>query len=108
MLVEGKKLTTILFDIADDLVKIIDQRLLPHELKIVNVNTLIRSIQAVQRLHISYIFAGFPINVHFLSLFPIFSYIFCKIPIFFLKPKKKLFTDSFRKTYWSDISSLIL
>ena len=40
MLVEGNNLTTIWYDTADDLVKIIDQRLLPHELKIVDLNTL--------------------------------------------------------------------
>ena len=40
MLVEGNNLTTIWHDTVDGLVKIIDQRLLPHELKIVDLNTL--------------------------------------------------------------------
>jgi len=40
MLVKGKNLTTIWFDSSQDKVKIIDQRLLPHELKIINLNNL--------------------------------------------------------------------
>ena len=40
MLVNGKNLTTIWFDVYEGLVKIIDQRLLPHKLKIVTLHTL--------------------------------------------------------------------
>ena len=52
MLVEGKNLTTIWLDIADGLVKIIDQRLLPHELKIVNLNTLAEAVFAIKEMQV--------------------------------------------------------
>ena len=40
MLVNDKHLTTIWYDKAKEVVKIIDQRLLPFELRIVELNTL--------------------------------------------------------------------
>ena len=52
MLVEGKNLTTIWLDIAEGLVKIIDQRLLPHELKIVNLNTLAEAVFAIKEMQV--------------------------------------------------------
>ena len=52
MLVEGKNLTTIWHDTVDDLVKIIDQRLLPHELKIVNLNTLVEAVFAIKEMQV--------------------------------------------------------
>ena len=50
MLVEGKNLTTIWHDASDGFVKIIDQRLLPHELKIVNLNTLTEAVFAIKEM----------------------------------------------------------
>ena len=52
MLVNGKNLTTIWFDNTEDVVKIIDQRLLPHELKIVNLTTLSDSIYAIKEMQV--------------------------------------------------------
>ena len=52
MLVEGRNLTTIWYDSFDDLVKIIDQRLLPHELKIVNLNNLTEVIFAIKEMQV--------------------------------------------------------
>ncbi len=52
MLVEGKNLTTIWHDISNDFVKIIDQRLLPHELKIINLNTLSEAIFAIKEMQV--------------------------------------------------------
>ena len=52
MLVEGKNLTTIWHDISDDFVKIIDQRLLPHELKIVNLHTLTEASFAIKEMQV--------------------------------------------------------
>ena len=52
MLVEGKNLTTIWYDTSDDIVKIIDQRLLPHELKIVNLNTLSEVVYAIKEMQV--------------------------------------------------------
>ena len=47
MLVEGNNLTTIWYDTFDGWVKIIDQRLLPHKLKIVGLKTLDETIFAI-------------------------------------------------------------
>ena len=52
MLVEGKNLTTIWHDASDGFVKIIDQRLLPHELKIVNLNTLTEAAFAIKEMQV--------------------------------------------------------
>ena len=52
MLVEGKNLTTIWFDTSDCLVKIIDQRLLPHELKIINLKTLSDTAFAIKEMQV--------------------------------------------------------
>ena len=50
MLVNGQNLTTIWFDEKEGLVKVIDQRLLPHKLKIVNLNNLSDSIPIIEYL----------------------------------------------------------
>ena len=52
MLVEGKKLTTIWVDNDESLVKIIDQRLLPHKLKIINLNNLTDAIYAIKEMQV--------------------------------------------------------
>ena len=52
MLVEGNNLTTIWHDTSDGFVKIIDQRLLPHELKIVNLNNLTEVIFAIKEMQV--------------------------------------------------------
>ena len=52
MLVEGNNLTTIWHDTFDGLVKIIDQRLLPHELKIVDLKTLDEAIFAIKEMQV--------------------------------------------------------
>ena len=52
MIVNGKNLTTIWFDNAEGVVKIIDQRLLPHELKIVNLTTLSDSVYAIKEMQV--------------------------------------------------------
>ena len=52
MLVEGKNLTTIWYDSNEDLVKIIDQRLLPHKLKIVNLNSLEQIIFSIKEMQV--------------------------------------------------------
>jgi len=52
MLVDGNNLTTIWFYKAEDSVKIIDQRLLPHELKIVNLNTLTDVVYAIKEMQV--------------------------------------------------------
>ena len=52
MLVEGNNLTTIWHDTFDGLVKIIDQRLLPHELKIVNLDTLVEVAFAIKEMQV--------------------------------------------------------
>ena len=52
MLVEGNNLTTIWHDPVDGLVKIIDQRLLPHELKIVDLNTLDEAKFAIKEMQV--------------------------------------------------------
>ena len=52
MLVEGNNLTTIWYDAVDGLVKIIDQRLLPHELKIVDLNTLDEAKFAIKEMQV--------------------------------------------------------
>ena len=52
MLVEGNNLTTIWYDVVDGLVKIIDQRLLPHELKILDLNTLDEAKFAIKEMQV--------------------------------------------------------
>ena len=52
MLVEGNNLTTIWHDTFDGWVKIIDQRLLPHELKIVGLKTLDEIIFAIKEMQV--------------------------------------------------------
>ena len=52
MLVEGKKLTTIWLDYNESLVKIIDQRLLPHKLKIINLNSLSDAVYAIKEMQV--------------------------------------------------------
>ena len=52
MLVEGNNLTTIWHDTFDGWVKIIDQRLLPHELKIVDLKTLDEPIFAIKEMQV--------------------------------------------------------
>ena len=52
MLVEGNNLTTIWHDTFDGSVKIIDQRLLPHELKIVDLKTLDEVIFAIKEMQV--------------------------------------------------------
>ena len=52
MLVEGNNLTTIWHDTFDGWVKIIDQRLLPHELKIVGLKTLDETIFAIKEMQV--------------------------------------------------------
>ncbi len=52
MLVEGNNLTTIWHDPVDGLVKIIDQRLLPHELKILDLNTLDEAKFAIKEMQV--------------------------------------------------------
>ena len=47
MLVNDKHLTTIWYDKAKDIVKIIDQRLLPFDLKIVELKTLEEKISTI-------------------------------------------------------------
>jgi methylthioribose-1-phosphate isomerase len=52
LLVEGNNLTTIWHDTFDGWVKIIDQRLLPHELKIVGLKTLDEVIFAIKEMQV--------------------------------------------------------
>jgi len=52
LLVEGNNLTTIWYDVVDGLVKIIDQRLLPHELKILDLNTLDEAKFAIKEMQV--------------------------------------------------------
>ena len=52
MLVEGNNLTTIWHDTFEGWVKIIDQRLLPHELKIVDLKTLDEAIFAIKEMQV--------------------------------------------------------
>ena len=52
MLVDGKKLTTIWLDYNESLVKIIDQRLLPHKLKIINLNSLSDAVYAIKKMQV--------------------------------------------------------
>ena len=52
MLVDGKKLTTIWFDNNESLVKIIDQRLLPHKLKIISLNSLSDAVYAIKEMQV--------------------------------------------------------
>lgn len=52
MLVEGKHLTTIWYDEKDDKINIIDQRLLPHELKIITLNSLSDVCFAIKQMQV--------------------------------------------------------
>jgi len=52
LLVEGNNLTTIWYDTFDGWVKIIDQRLLPHKLKIVGLKTLDETIFAIKEMQV--------------------------------------------------------
>ena len=52
MLVNGKNLTTIWFDDSECLVKIIDQRLLPHKLKIVTLHTISDVTYAIKEMQV--------------------------------------------------------
>ena len=52
MKVDGKNLTTIWYDENADEVKIIDQRLLPHELKIISLNKLDDAIFAIKEMQV--------------------------------------------------------
>ena len=52
MLVEGNNLTTIWHDTFNGWVKIIDQRLLPHELKIVDLKSLDEAIFAIKEMQV--------------------------------------------------------
>ena len=52
MLVEGKELTTIWLDHDETSVKIIDQRLLPHKLKIINLKNLTDAIYAIKEMQV--------------------------------------------------------
>ena len=52
MKVDGKNLTTIWYDENADEVKIIDQRLLPHKLKIVNLNSLEQIIFSIKEMQV--------------------------------------------------------
>ena len=52
MLIEGNNLTTIWHDTFDGSVKIIDQRLLPHELKIVALKPLDEAIFAIKEMQV--------------------------------------------------------
>ena len=52
MLVDGKNLTTIWFDQEKEKVKIIDQRLIPHELKILDLNSLNDTLYAIKEMQV--------------------------------------------------------
>ena len=52
MIVKDKHLTTIWYDNSSDKIKIIDQRLLPHEIKIVELNTLNDVCLAIQDMQV--------------------------------------------------------
>ena len=52
MLVNNKHLTTIWHDTNDDKINIIDQRLLPFELKIVELNTLDNVCYAIKEMQV--------------------------------------------------------
>ncbi len=52
MIVKDKHLTTIWYDDSSDKVKIIDQRLLPHEIKFVELNTLPDVCFAIQEMQV--------------------------------------------------------
>ena len=52
MLVNGKNLTTIIYDKNSDFVKIIDQRLLPHDLKIIDLKTLSEVLFAIKEMQV--------------------------------------------------------
>ena len=52
MIVKDKHLTTIWYDNSSDKIKIIDQRLLPHEIKFVELNTLQDVCFAIQDMQV--------------------------------------------------------
>ena len=52
MLVNGDNLTTIWYDDNLDVIKIIDQRLLPHELKIIDINTISEVCFAIKEMQV--------------------------------------------------------
>ena len=52
MIVKDKHLTTIWYDNSSDKIKIIDQRLLPHEIKFVELNTLQDVCFAIQEMQV--------------------------------------------------------
>ncbi len=52
MIVKDKHLTTIWYDNSSDKIKIIDQRLLPHEIKFVELNTLEDVCFAIQEMQV--------------------------------------------------------
>ena len=52
MLIDGNNLTTIWYENNEDRVKIIDQRLLPHELKIISLNTLSDTVYAIKEMQV--------------------------------------------------------
>ena len=52
MIVKDKHLTTIWYDNSSDKIKIIDQRLLPHEIKFVELNTLEDACFAIQDMQV--------------------------------------------------------
>ena len=52
MLVNNEKLTTIWFENEESLVKIIDQRFLPHELKIVTLSSLEDAEFAIREMQV--------------------------------------------------------
>ena len=52
MLVNGKHLTTIWYEKDHDTVKIIDQRVLPHELKIIDINSISDVAFAIKEMQV--------------------------------------------------------
>ncbi|PPR47092.1 MAG: Methylthioribose-1-phosphate isomerase [Alphaproteobacteria bacterium MarineAlpha5_Bin9] len=52
MIVGGKNITTIWYDSKNDDIKIIDQRFLPHELKIVSLKNLEQTIFAIKEMQV--------------------------------------------------------
>jgi len=52
MKVDGKDIRTIWFDEHEKMVKIIDQRKLPHELAIVNLKTVDDAIKAIKDMYV--------------------------------------------------------
>ena len=52
MLVNEQNITTIWYDQSLDVIKIIDQRLLPHELKIIDINTITEISLAIKNMQV--------------------------------------------------------